>query len=109
VKQMACPRTELQTSESGNEIQASFKGVIGAEGAAMLRSLAGHVRGRQPAKVVLDISHVESIEPEGLPGLLELDQAAADVKGRLEIRATGPRASELLAMASLGRAIGRGR
>jgi len=105
---MTCPRTELQTSESGNEIHASFTGVMGAEGAAMLRSLAGHVRDRKPAKVVLDISHAESIEPEGLPGLIELDQAAEDIKGRLEIRATGPRAGELLARASLGRVPGRG-
>lgn len=104
---MTCPRTELQTTEIGNELHATFIGALGAEGAAMLQSLAGRVRERKPAKVVLDISGAESIEWEGLSGLLELDQATEKVNGRLDLRATGPRASELLARASLGRAFGR--
>jgi len=100
---MACPRTELQFTESGTEVSAIFRGVMASGGAAMLRSLAAHVRAARSHKVTLDISETESIEPDGLAGLLELDQATEDVKGSLEVRATGPRAGELLATASLAR------
>jgi len=83
-------------------VSAIFRGVMASEGAAMLRNLAAHVRAAKSHLVTLDISEAESIEPDGLAGLLELEQATEGVQGRLEVRAAGPRAGQLLATASLG-------
>ena len=95
----------LKTQQSETEIKAMLSGPLGAEAGRLLRGLATRVKRLRPITVVLDISHADQVEPEGLSGLFDLQQATEDVRGYLEVQAGGPRAAILLAKAGLAHSL----